>query len=702
MKKNLAILLLTCLFVCCTFGLIACNKNVHTHTIEKVEAKAATCETAGNIEYYRCTDCDKLFSDESYTETTLDETVVAALGHDLEHHDAQAPSCTQDGWDAYDTCKRDGCEYTTYEKIDALGHDEETHDGKPATCTEDGYEAYKTCKRNGCDYTTYQKIDALDHDMQPVAKKDATCTEAGYAAYEQCSRCNHNTKGNDIPAIGHANKVHHEKVDATCTETGTIEYWSCSVCNKNYSDEECTKAVTDLIINALGHDYAESTFAGTETEDGYKYYVCGGCNDDYKVYTYNGIDDKVAVSTDMTKQVASNRVDGKGTLTYRVQAASAHRVKLYVNVSSTGSIFNSGLALTTVISSVRLNGTQVSGYSGFVPTGADEYADYLIGEIDLVAGKNLIEITVGEYSWAGPFFRSISIETAESVTLVEPFDGYVVKATANEVFVVGAYKDTANDRIYPNTGANAMGVTVGVKATKTAAVDLYATVSGHGFDETVLLTRVISALSVNGEAVTVEATALPKATDVYNNYKVATITLNEGENVISLTSEHLAYFGPFFRGLMIKSLDKVEFYNAVPTFSGADSKVAVTEGMVKQPEADRVCGEGTMTYKVNASKAGTAKLYVTISSMGTVFGAATNVNEVITAITVNGNAVTGYSETIPAGADLYSGLYIAEITLQEGENVITVTDGKYSWAGPYFRSISLIGDATFSLLDANA
>ena len=39
------------------------------------------------------------------------------------HHDAQAPTCTEIGWNAYDTCKREGCGYTTYVEISALNHD---------------------------------------------------------------------------------------------------------------------------------------------------------------------------------------------------------------------------------------------------------------------------------------------------------------------------------------------------------------------------------------------------------------------------------------------------------------------------------------------------------------------------------------------------------------------------------------------------
>ena len=55
------------------------------HTLTKTEAKEATCTEAGNIEYYTCSVCDKLFSDaEGKTEITQEQTVVAAKGHDYE------------------------------------------------------------------------------------------------------------------------------------------------------------------------------------------------------------------------------------------------------------------------------------------------------------------------------------------------------------------------------------------------------------------------------------------------------------------------------------------------------------------------------------------------------------------------------------------------------------------------------------------
>lgn len=54
----------------------------HTHAMIKKEAVAADCETDGNIEYYTCSECGKLYTDsEGKNEITKADTVVAATGH---------------------------------------------------------------------------------------------------------------------------------------------------------------------------------------------------------------------------------------------------------------------------------------------------------------------------------------------------------------------------------------------------------------------------------------------------------------------------------------------------------------------------------------------------------------------------------------------------------------------------------------------
>ena len=54
----------------------------HTHAMVKTEAKAATCEEDGNIEYYTCSKCGKKYNDEAGTRELRDEEIIIeAAGH---------------------------------------------------------------------------------------------------------------------------------------------------------------------------------------------------------------------------------------------------------------------------------------------------------------------------------------------------------------------------------------------------------------------------------------------------------------------------------------------------------------------------------------------------------------------------------------------------------------------------------------------
>ena len=232
------------------------------HDLVHHDAKPATCTEIGWDAYDTC-------KREGCNYTTYEE--IDKLGHYLEHHDAKPASCTEIGWKAYDTCKREGCDYSTYEEIDKLGHDLEHHDAKPATCTEDGWPAYDTCKREGCDYTTLLVKQAkLGHDLVHHEAKAATCTEVGWEAYDTCSRCDYSTY-KEIPALGH-DLVKHDAKAATCTEAGWDAYDSCSRCDYSTFKE----------IPALGHDIEHhDAKAATCTEDGWPAYdTCkrDGCN----------------------------------------------------------------------------------------------------------------------------------------------------------------------------------------------------------------------------------------------------------------------------------------------------------------------------------------------------------------------------------------------------------------------------------------
>lgn len=117
--------------------------------------------------------------------------------HDLEQHAAKAPTCTEIGWNAYETCSR--CDYTTRKELPALNHDLKQHEAKAPTCTEIGWDAYETCSR--CDYTTYAELPALNHDYQAVTVAP-TCETDGYTVFT-CSRCKDSYTADPTDKMGH-------------------------------------------------------------------------------------------------------------------------------------------------------------------------------------------------------------------------------------------------------------------------------------------------------------------------------------------------------------------------------------------------------------------------------------------------------------------------------------------------------------------
>lgn len=75
-----------------------------TSTASKYLKSSATCTS--EAVYYKSCACGLASSTETFTSGAIDPN-----NHDLVHHEAQAPTCTAVGWEAYDTCSR--CDYST-------------------------------------------------------------------------------------------------------------------------------------------------------------------------------------------------------------------------------------------------------------------------------------------------------------------------------------------------------------------------------------------------------------------------------------------------------------------------------------------------------------------------------------------------------------------------------------------------------------
>ena len=101
--------------------------------------------------------------------------------HDLMHFRAKAPTCTEIGWNAYETCSR--CDHTTYTELPALNHDYQAVTVAP-TCEADGYTVF-TCSRCKDSYTA-DPTDQLGHQFgawspNGTGSQSASCLRQGCA-----------------------------------------------------------------------------------------------------------------------------------------------------------------------------------------------------------------------------------------------------------------------------------------------------------------------------------------------------------------------------------------------------------------------------------------------------------------------------------------------------------------------------------------
>ena len=104
--------------------------------------------------------------------------------HDLVHHDAKAPTCSEIGWEEYDACQREGCDYTTKVEIPAPGHDYTEKVVKP-TCKKVGYTLH-TCKKCQDSYKDQQTKKLLHWYGEWTSNGDGT--HSATCKREDCKR----------------------------------------------------------------------------------------------------------------------------------------------------------------------------------------------------------------------------------------------------------------------------------------------------------------------------------------------------------------------------------------------------------------------------------------------------------------------------------------------------------------------------------
>lgn len=134
----------------------------HEHNLERVNSVSATCETEGNISYWKCTECGKMFSDENAETQIVDNSsvIIPAKGHETVYIEEVEPTCTGYGTVGFWKCSVCGEKFNDAQATDKI-HDE-----------------------------NLLKVEPKGHALQVVNAQAATCTRDGNIEYWKCKNCN--------------------------------------------------------------------------------------------------------------------------------------------------------------------------------------------------------------------------------------------------------------------------------------------------------------------------------------------------------------------------------------------------------------------------------------------------------------------------------------------------------------------------------
>ena len=320
--------------ICTTCGNEHGDKNMNNHSAAtyKYEAnndgthkKIHTCCNAVEVANEKCSGEAATVCGEKNVCEYCKAEYGDPLAHDPENHAAKAPTCTEIGWDAYVTCKRDGCTYTTYREKAALGHDWDTE------WTTSETQHWHKCNRTGCD----AKKDVSDHDFA-IADKDsekhwkecacgAKAEEASHALTTNYSETQH---WKECECGYETAKVNHTLTD----EHDETQHWQ--ECECGYKTEK-TNHVYSLIEGEVYDEYSCE---------------CGFENDELKFKkTVDNIDKDIVLSGSVCS------LDLTGVSDY----ASVESIKLIANDTEIdlGTDINA-LSVTALISETQKHGKQ--------------------------------------------------------------------------------------------------------------------------------------------------------------------------------------------------------------------------------------------------------------------------------------------------------------------------------------------------------
>ncbi|MBQ6020916.1 MAG: hypothetical protein IJL26_12155, partial [Clostridia bacterium] len=232
------------------------------HTPVKTEAKAATCTEKGNIEYYTCSVCGMIFTEEAcenlitaaetvldfdYTNHSTDETVLK---------NDKAATCNEDGYTGDIYCK--ACDHLIEEGtvIPSAGAEHvfgEWYVKTAAKCLEDGEEA-RVCENCGAEET--RPLPATGHSFGEWFddEEDApSCTKDG-VQHRICAVCGE-TETREVTASekGHSVRLPNDEGEGYCASCGK---YRCLFCEKDeHMHEVSDSSAMTFFIHVVHYFY---------------------------------------------------------------------------------------------------------------------------------------------------------------------------------------------------------------------------------------------------------------------------------------------------------------------------------------------------------------------------------------------------------------------------------------------------------------
>ena len=279
-----------------------------------VEAVEPTCYTMGNIEYWYCENCNKVWSDEALTQLTNHMSVkLGALEHaNLVHVEAVEPGCHYEGnvehWYCTDcdmVCTDEAMTQITTHKsviIPATGEGLLVHmDAVEPACHYDGNIEYwicYTCEQVWQDEALTQKTNIKnvvvpatgEGEIVHVEAVEPGCYNEGNIEHWYCADCNQVWTDEALTQLtnhmsvklgtAHTKLVHMDAVDPACHYDGNIEYWVCYDCGGHWTDEFCTEVTNskNIIVPAVGGEVIHVPAAEPSCKEGnIEYWYCKNC-----------------------------------------------------------------------------------------------------------------------------------------------------------------------------------------------------------------------------------------------------------------------------------------------------------------------------------------------------------------------------------------------------------------------------------------